>query len=151
MLQQEIEQQFGRLGGFAGAGLGITENLYGRGQAAATGQAASGMTSASNIANLLANQGQAIAGGQVAGGNVGRQTFSEILGAATVASKFSDRRLKKNIKQIGTRADGLNVYEFNYIWGGKRQVGLMAQEVQSIYPSAVSESNGFLMVDYSKV
>jgi hypothetical protein len=82
MLQQEVEQQFGRLGGFAGAGLGITENLYGRGQAAATGQAASGMTSASNIANLLANQGQAIAGGQVAGGNVARQTFGDILGIA---------------------------------------------------------------------
>jgi hypothetical protein len=82
MLQQEVEQQFGRLGGFAGTGLGITENLYGRGQAAATGQAASGITSASNIANLLANQGQAIAGGQVARGNVGRQTFGDILGIA---------------------------------------------------------------------
>ena len=88
MLQQEIDQQFGRLGGFAGAGLGITENLYGRGQAAATGQAASGMTAASNIANLLANQGQAIAGGQVARGNVGRQTFGDILGIAKTAAGF---------------------------------------------------------------
>ena len=82
MLQQEVEQQYGRLGGFAGTGLGITENLYGRGQAAAAGQAASGMTSASNIANLLANQGQAIAGGQVASGNIARQTFGDILGIA---------------------------------------------------------------------
>jgi hypothetical protein len=64
---------------------------------------------------------------------------------------FSDRRLKKNIKQISTRPDGLNVYEFDYIWGGGRQIGLMAQEVQTIYPSAVSESGGYLMVDYSKV
>jgi hypothetical protein len=45
----------------------------------------------------------------------------------------------------------LNVYEFDYIWGGGRQIGLMAQEVQTIYPGAVSESGGFLMVDYSKV
>jgi hypothetical protein len=88
MLQQEVEQQFGRLGGFAGTGLGITENLYGRGQAAATGQAASGITSASNIANLLSNQGQAIAGGQVARGNVGRQTFGDILGIAKTAAGF---------------------------------------------------------------
>jgi hypothetical protein len=88
MLQREIDQQFGRLGGFAGTGLGITENLYGRGQAAATGQAASGITSASNIANLLANQGQAIAGGQVARGNVGRQTFGDILGVAKTIAAF---------------------------------------------------------------
>ena len=88
MLQQEIDQQYGRLGGFAGTGLGITENIYGRGQAAAAGQAASGMTSASNIANLLANQGQAIAGGQVARGNVARQTFGDILGIAKTAAGF---------------------------------------------------------------
>ena len=88
MLQQEVEQQYGRLGGFAGTGLGITENLYGRGQAAATGQAASGMTSASNIANLLANQGQAVAGGQVARGNVARQTFGDVLGIAKTAAGF---------------------------------------------------------------
>jgi hypothetical protein len=88
MLQQEVEQQYGRLGGFAGTGLGITENLYGRGQAAATGQAASGITSASNIANLLANQGQAIAGGQVARGNVARQTFGDVLGIAKTAAGF---------------------------------------------------------------
>ena len=88
MLQQEIDQQYGRLGGFAGTGLGITENLYGRGQAAATGQAASGITSASNIANLLANQGQAIAGGQVARGNVARQTFGDVLGIAKTIAAF---------------------------------------------------------------
>jgi hypothetical protein len=64
---------------------------------------------------------------------------------------FSDIRLKKNIKKISTRPDGLNVYEFDYIWGGGRQVGLMAQEVQGVYPDAVSESGGYLMVNYSKV
>jgi len=136
------------------------------GQASAAGQASSGMQSASNIGNLLANQGAALAGGIMGQGGIARQTFGDVLNIAKTAAQmagagggggggggnmFSDRRLKKNIKQIGIRADGLNVYEFDYIWGGGRQVGLMAQEVQAIYPNAVSESGGYLMVDYSKV
>ena len=149
-----IEQQYGRLGG-----------LSTMGQASAAGQASSGMQSASNIGNLLANQGAALAGGIMGKGGIARQTFGDVLDIAKTVSQiaggggggggggniFSDRRLKKNIKQIGTRADGLNVYEFDYIWGGGRQVGLMAQEVQTMYPSAISESDGYLMVDYSKV
>lgn len=140
VLNSMIEQQYGRLGGLATLG-----------QASAAGQAAQGIDSASNIANLLANRGAALAGGQVAGGNIARNTFGDMLAIGGTAAKFSDIRLKKNIKQIGTRADGLNIYEFDYIWGGERQVGLMAQEVQGLYPDAVSESGGYLMVDYSKV
>lgn len=148
-----IEQQYGRLGG-----------LSTMGQASAAGQASSGMQSASNIGNLLANQGAALAGGIMGQGGIARQTFGDVLNIAKTAAQmagagggggggnmFSDRRLKKNIKQISTRPDGLNVYEFDYIWGGGRQIGLMAQEVQTIYPGAVSESGGYLMVDYSKV
>ena len=154
VLNALIEQQYNRLGGISTLG-----------QASAAGQASQGVASASNIANLLANQGAAIAGGQIARGNVARQTFGDIMniassgakavgamgGPAAAASMFSDRRLKKNIKQVGTRADGLGVYEFDYIWGGGRQVGLMAQEVQGVYPDAVMEIDGFLAVDYSKV
>jgi hypothetical protein len=64
---------------------------------------------------------------------------------------YSDIRLKTNIQRIGTRPDGLGVYKFEYIWGGGDQVGLMAQEVQNVYPEAIGEANGFLTVDYSKV
>jgi len=77
MLQQMIEQQYSQLGGLSSLG-----------QASAAGQAAQGMQSASNIANLLANQGQAIAGGQMARGGVARQTFGDILGAAKVFAAF---------------------------------------------------------------
>lgn len=72
-----IEQQYGRLG-----------DLTSLGQASAAGQAASGMTSASNIGNLLANQGAAIAGGQVARGNVTRQAFSDGLNIAKTIAAF---------------------------------------------------------------
>lgn len=155
LLNQAIEQQYSRLGGMTTLG-----------QQSAAGVGAAGMETGTNIANLLGQQGAALAGGELGqakaygqvlnmpaqflgmqygagrGGSVGTPGFGNL---------FSDRRLKKNIKQIGTRHDGLNVYEFDYIWGGGRQVGLMAQEVQAIYPGAVSESGGYLMVDYSKV
>jgi hypothetical protein len=88
MLNQLINQQYGRLGGIAGAGLGVTSDILARGQASATGQGSAGMTSASNIGNLLANQAQATAGGQVAAGNVNRQTFGDILGIGKVAAGF---------------------------------------------------------------
>jgi hypothetical protein len=155
LLNQAIEQQYSRLGGMTTLG-----------QQSAAGVGAAGMETGTNIANLLGQQGAALAGGELGqakaygqvlnmpaqflgmqygagrGGSVGTPGFGNL---------FSDRRLKKNIKQIGTRPDGLNVYEFDYIWGGGRQVGLMAQEVKAIYPGAVSESGGYLMVDYSKV
>lgn len=63
MLQQAIEQQYGRLGGLAGTGLGVTEMLYRGGQASATGQAQMGQSMAGSIGNLLAQQGAARAGG----------------------------------------------------------------------------------------
>ena len=77
MLQQMIEQRYSQLGGLSSLG-----------QASAAGQAAQGMQSASNIANLLANQGQAIAGGQTAAGGIARQTFGDILGIAKTVAAF---------------------------------------------------------------
>ncbi len=67
MLQQAIEQQYGRLGGFAGTGLGVTEALYRGGQAAATGQASAAGSLGQGVAGLLQQQGAARAGGQLAG------------------------------------------------------------------------------------
>ncbi len=68
MLQQAIEQQYGRLGGFAGAGLGVAEQLYRGGQASAANQASQAQALGSNISNLLAQQGAAQAGAEMAQG-----------------------------------------------------------------------------------
>jgi hypothetical protein len=88
LLSSLIEQQYGRLGGIAGTGLDVTSGIVSRGQASAAGQAASGLTSATNIGNLLANQGAATAGGQMARGGVTRQTFGDILGIAKAGAAF---------------------------------------------------------------
>lgn len=161
MLQQEIERQYGRLGGMADIGRVTQQNLAQIGQSSAAGTGSAGLQTGTNVANLLSQQGAALAGGELGEAKAYGQLFNlpaQFLGmqmgggkAGGFGNLFSDIRLKKNIKKISTRPDGLNVYEFDYIWGGGRQVGLMAQEVQGVYPDAVSESGGYLMVNYSKV
>ena len=68
MLQRAIDQQYGRLGGFAGAGIGASEALYRGGQASAAGQASQAQTLGTNVATLLGREAQAVAGGQLAQG-----------------------------------------------------------------------------------
>lgn len=60
---------------------------------------------------------------------------------------FSDRRLKRDIELEG-QIQGVNVYSYEYVWGGPRQLGVMAQEVPW---ASAPHASGFLMVDYSKV
>lgn len=68
------------------------------------------------------------------------------LGSAAVMA--SDRRLKKNIKAIGRRLDGLMLYIWDYIWG-ETQVGVMADEVAEKRPEALGPTiRGFATVDY---
>lgn len=75
------------------------------------------------------------------------------LGAAALSNPymtafmFSDRRLKSNVKRVGTHAIGVGLYEFTVL--GVTQVGVLAQEVQAVRPDLVKRhANGFLMVDY---
>ena len=168
MLQQEIATQYGRLGGLTSLGQTTTQNLAQIGQASAAGTATAGLRTGADIAGLMGQQGAARAGAELAQGQAFANVLNlpaQFLGAqyGATAGKagtamtpglgniFSDIRLKKNIQRIGTRSDGLGVYEFEYTWGGGRQIGLMAQEVLGIYPDAVGQSDGYLTVDYSKV
>jgi len=64
---------------------------------------------------------------------------------------FSDVRLKTNIRRIGTADNGLPIYSYRYIWGGPTHIGHMADEVEELYPDAVSTVEGYKTVDYSKV
>lgn len=68
---------------------------------------------------------------------------------ASMAMKFSDRRLKRNVQRIGTGTMGLPLYRFQYLWGEQGE-GYMADEVASVAPHAVVVgAGGFAMVDYS--
>jgi len=79
---------------------------------------------------------------------------SEFLGTALGAGVgfISDRRLKTDIVQVGYDASlGLNIYEFNYVGEpDKRYRGVMADEVEELYPTAVMhDEHGYASVDYA--
>ena len=64
----------------------------------------------------------------------------------------SDRRLKRYIRRVGESKRGFILYSFQYIWGGPFYVGVMAQDLLSTHPEAVSVGpDKYLVVDYSKL
>jgi hypothetical protein len=65
--------------------------------------------------------------------------------------KFSDRRLKDDIKRVGTLDNGLPVYVFRYKGDDGPTLGLMADEVEAVNPEAVvTHRSGFKMVHYGR-
>ena len=98
----------------------------------------------STIGNVLGGVGNAV--GNVASG-IGR----------AVGKIFSDSRLKENIKPIGVMDNGLTLYSFEYkdevknhpMGGDGVHVGVMADEVEKVFPYAVSTlDDGYKVVDY---
>ena len=56
---------------------------------------------------------------------------------------YSDERLKENIEVVGTGLlDQVRGVEFNWKEGGKRSSGVIAQDIQKVFPHLVSESAG---------
>ena len=72
----------------------------------------------------------------------------------------SDASLKENVSQISSAIQKIqSVRGVNFTWNdqapkdlrGSQDIGVIAQEVQSIAPSAVSEKDGLLHVQYHKI
>jgi hypothetical protein len=88
--------------------------------------------------------------------NTGANILGGLSGGLGIASSlknlFSDRRLKRDIKRVGTLRNGLPLYSFRYVGSKRRQIGLMADEVEQIHPEAVVAigANRIKMVDYVK-
>lgn len=104
-------------------------------------------------AQYRANQAQA----SIAGTNAQAQYSAGIFGGLGSAvggigtAIASDRRLKEDIKEVGALPSGLKTYEYRYKGEPQKFVGVMADEVREVFPDAVSEQDGFLQVDYSKI
>jgi hypothetical protein len=80
------------------------------------------------------------------------QMLGSIFGLAGSAMALSDRRLKTAIVRVGTLANGLATYAFNYLGDKVRQFGVMAQDALEIIPEAVTVlPSGYMAVDYRKV
>ena len=61
----------------------------------------------------------------------------------------SDMRLKHDILLLGRLDDGLGYYRFVYNGGHTTFVGVMAQEVQTVAPEAVTRgADGYMRVSY---
>jgi hypothetical protein len=72
------------------------------------------------------------------------------LGSAGIM-KYSDRRLKDNVREIGQTKDGQPLYSYTYKGDSTPQIGLMAQDVEKTNPDAVIDGpGGFKMVDYNR-
>ena len=68
------------------------------------------------------------------------------------AMRFSDRRLKRDVQDIGVRLkNGLRLYAYRYAGEAVRRVGVMADEVERVLPRAVSNVGGFKAVDYARI
>ena len=89
---------------------------------------------------------------QAAQANLNQGLFS--LGGAAL---MSDIRAKENIKPVGVMANGLTLYSFEYkdevkshpLAGEGIHVGVMAQEVEQVFPYAVKTlDDGYKVVDY---
>jgi hypothetical protein len=105
--------------------------------------------------------------GQVIADELGRQTSLEIGKETAKAQKtsgmfqgigsilgglISDRRLKENIKQVGTIKNGLPIYTFKYknAKDKRTHIGLMAQDVIKVNPKAVFKIGKYYGVNYAK-
>jgi hypothetical protein len=99
------------------------------------------------------------AAGVYRAGCVVRPVVAPVVGVRGVARRTtrrvvrrSDMMLKHDISLLGHLDNGLGFYRFSYNGSDKAYVGVMAQEVQTVMPAAVSRgSDGYLRVFYDKL
>ena len=159
MMPSILSSDLGLLGALSG--VGAEERAYNQSLLDRPAQTVSATNQANQqrINNLIA----ALGGAPVPKSETTSKSPSNLdaMTAAALAATaiFSDRRLKSDIKKIGTHSTGLNLYEWE--WNAKAFVlgldkhprkGFIAQEVKEVFPDAVVEgSHGYLMIDYSKI
>jgi hypothetical protein len=79
--------------------------------------------------------------------NAQTQALGNLFGTAAGLYMRSDRRLKSNIERVGTHPRGFGIYEYDI--DGRRETGVMAQEVMEVLPEAViTMPDGYLAVNY---
>ncbi|HXP66487.1 MAG TPA: tail fiber domain-containing protein [Steroidobacteraceae bacterium] len=147
---------YGQQAGLAGNEVGIGQLPYSNLQSLAglipgySGTATS-QTSPADISGLYNNQYQS----QLAGYNAGQSSSNSMmsglfgLGSSAIGAYMSDRRMKRDIRRVGTWANGLAVYTYRYVGESARHIGFMADEVRKVAPTAVLRfADGFDRVLY---
>ena len=107
--------------------------------AASAAAGAAGAASAAGAAGAASAAAGAAAAGRGGGGRGG-------------GGRRSDMRLKHDIVLLGRLDDGLGYYRFVYNGGHTAYVGVMAQEVQTVMPEAVTRgADGYMRVSYDRL
>ena len=90
--------------------------------------------------NSAMNNNAAIQGANMQAGAMQQAGMYGMIGNIG-SSIFSDKRMKKDIKPLGSAGKvlGLTAYEFKYKGDDEKRVGFMAQDVQKVLPEAVEE------------
>lgn len=122
------------------------------------GQGANALTDANNAAATAVSQGNVAAAQNKAQAsqNSSNNTMQLVGLGLTAASMFSDRRLKRDIRHIGTQ-NGHKIY--SWLWNEEAEklgkngesFGVIADEVEKTHPEAVSIRDGFKVVDYQSL
>jgi len=105
----------------------------------------------SGLSNILNNQTSAYVN---TSGSLLGDIGGALGGAAAAYTAFSDRRLKENIEEVAVdQRTALPLYEFNYVKEFSdpsiRYRGVMADDVELVYPEAVTETEfGYKVVNY---
>ncbi len=136
-------------------GLQLEQLLTGRSQTLASQgqQAAAGL--GGQVANLQAGIGQTRGQGIITQQQADVAQAQNAIGTvATVASFFSDPRLKENVEEIADLGP-LKLYQWDWIAKVKDTfianfptIGFMADEVEKVFPEFVNEHLGFKMINY---
>lgn len=123
-------------GSAIGTGLGQLGNILGQ----------------SGIFNPASNPTNAPATVDTSGTNMFQGAYTQDIPASYGTGMESDERLKTDIENVGATHDGLPIYKYRMKAGGPKKMGVMAQDVEKVTPSAVATGpRGFKMVDYGKV
>lgn len=94
----------------------------------------------SDILTVYSNSNVSTVGSLSVGGTCYAQTFVTL----------SDREAKTSLSILSTRngLENISAYVYEYKGRGKKEIGLLAQEVESVYPECVREEDGVKYVNY---
>lgn len=115
-----------------------------------TAQTGIGLSSIANTTGAISALAGARGKTQTTSGSPGLGEIGQLASGIGALAAFSDRRLKSNVRLVGTHPIGIGIYEYDKF--GRRERGVMADEVELVRPDAVIDTpSGFKAVDYGKL
>lgn len=132
-------------------------DLLNFGSGIATNQANTAIGQGSQISNAFENQGNVLAAGIQNRNQIQADTTANQQQlAGQIFSMFSDPSLKENIKLTGSK-NGFNTYSWDWNALANKlgltgsSTGVMADQVKSIMPKAVTMDRGYMKVNYKMI